>query len=592
MWEGAIRSVTKLTGTQGRAIQLCGLAMLATPAFGQQAPLPPQVPPQVAPLSPTREEVQPPAAAPVARPRVTIEGDIEHSPCLLADAAYAQYKVTITDAQFNNLKGIAPEELRPAYAAYLGQERPVSVICDIRDAAATILRRKGYLAAIQVPTQRIENGVVRFEVLFARITAVRVRGDGARAEGLLQAYLGRLSDAEVFNRYDAERYLLLARDLPGYDVRLLLSPAGTGPGDLIGEVTVTRTPLEVDLNIQNLASRDTGRFGGQLRAQFYGLTGMGDRTTIAFYNTFDWKEQSILQFGHDYRVGGQGLTLSGRFTYAWTRPDLATPGLDINARTLFATGEASYPFIRSQARNLRGAVGFDYVNQSVKFGANPLTLDHLRVGYVRLDADATDIGGGAAPRWRAAGSLELRHGLDIFDATPRVTPAGRVGPSRSDGDATGTLLRYTGQIDYAFPQGVTVSVLSRGQYGFDPLLSFEEFSAGSYTIGRGYDPGTLIGESGVGVTGEFRIDRIQPSAKLELALQPFVFVDSAWVWNRGFAGAQRLTSVGGGVRASFANRVRLDMTLSVPTKRAGLLATKPDPRLLVSLTTKLWPWVR
>lgn len=592
MWEGAIRSVTKLLGTQGRAIELCGLAMLATPAFAQQAPAPPPVPPQIAPLSPTREEVQPPAAAPAPRPRVAIEGDIERSPCLLADPAYAQYKVTISEAQFNNLKGVSAAELRPTYEAYLGQERPVSVICDIRDAAATILRRKGYLAAVQVPTQRIENGVVQFEVLYARITAVRVRGDGARAEGLLQAYLGRLSEAEVFNRYDAERYLLLARDLPGYDVRLLLSPAGTGPGDLIGEVTVTRTPLEIDLNVQNLASRDTGRFGGQLRAQYYGLTGLGDRTSVAFYNTFDVKEQSILQFGHDYRVGGQGLTLAGRFTYAWTRPDLATPGLDISARTLFATGEASYPFIRSQARNLRGSIGFDYVNQSVKFGGVPLTLDHLRVGYVRLDADATDIGSGAAPRWRMAGSVELRRGLDIFDATQRIAPPGRVGPSRADGDATGTVLRTTSQLDYAVAQGFTVSVLSRGQYSFDPLLSFEEFSAGSYTIGRGYDPGTLIGDSGIGVTGEFRIDRIQPSAMLELALQPFVFVDSAWVWNKGFAGAQRLTSVGGGVRASFANRVRLDMTVSVPTTRAGLLATKPDPRLLVSLTTKLWPWVR
>ena len=58
------------------------------------------------------------------------------------------------------------------------------MLCEIRDAAATILRDKGYLAAVQVPTQRIENGVVRMETLYARVTTVRARGqtDGAEAK--------------------------------------------------------------------------------------------------------------------------------------------------------------------------------------------------------------------------------------------------------------------------------------------------------------------------------------------------------------------------------------------------------------------------
>ena len=45
----------------------------------------------------------------------------------------------------------------------------------------------------------------------------------------------------MFNRYQAERYLLLASDIPGYVVRLTLRPAGTVPGDVIGDVTVQRT---------------------------------------------------------------------------------------------------------------------------------------------------------------------------------------------------------------------------------------------------------------------------------------------------------------------------------------------------------------
>ena len=120
------------------------------------------------------------------------------------------------------------------------------MICEIRDAAATMLRNKGYLAAVQVPTQKIENGIVRLEVLYARVTAVRARGQVGGAEDKIAGYLSKLTEDEIFDRNRAERYLLLARDLPGYNVQLTLKPAGTAPGDLIGEVSVLRRPYALD----------------------------------------------------------------------------------------------------------------------------------------------------------------------------------------------------------------------------------------------------------------------------------------------------------------------------------------------------------
>ena len=46
----------------------------------------------------------------------------------------------------------------------------------------TILRDRGYIAAVEVPEQRIADGVVRFRVLMARLTQVRVRGNATGAE--------------------------------------------------------------------------------------------------------------------------------------------------------------------------------------------------------------------------------------------------------------------------------------------------------------------------------------------------------------------------------------------------------------------------
>ncbi|MET0371650.1 MAG: ShlB/FhaC/HecB family hemolysin secretion/activation protein [Sphingobium sp.] len=535
---------------------------------------------------PTREEITRPVEPAAPRPpRVRIDGDIERAPCALADPRYADIRVTINRATFSRLIGIDAADLEPLYRDYLGTDRPVSDICEIRDAVATALRRRGYLAAVQVPTQEIKGGEVRFEILYARLTAIRVRGDAGNSEAIVTRYLDKLTQDEVFNMREAERYLLLARDLPGIDIHLALKPTGTA-GEVYGDVTVTNVPVEAELNVQNLNAETTGRWGAQGRVQINGLTGMGDRTTLAFYSTAPFHEQHVLQLGHEMRLGGEGLQIGGRFTYAWSQPDLpAQPDL-VHARTLFATLEARYPLERTQASTIWLSGGMDFVNQTVRFDQTPIAHDKLRIAYLRIDGDLLDqVGTGAD--WHAAYWAELRQGLDILDATPGLV-AGTTPPSRADGEGDSTLFRGGLSGELVVAPNVSIAANVSGQLSADRLFAFEEFSAGNYTIGRGYDPGTLIGDDGLGGSLEIRLDRLTP-IRAPLVLQPFVFIDAARVWNRG-TGGETLLSVGGGVRASYAERFRLDLTLAVPTRRVGLQTEREDPRLLVSFTTRLWPW--
>jgi hemolysin activation/secretion protein len=556
--------------------------LLATAALA----VPGQAPAQS--VAPTRDELtRITPSQPPSRPTLNVVGGVERSPCPLADPRYADVRVTIRDVQFNNLKGASPEEMRAAWSPFAGTEQPVAVLCEIRDAAATILREKGYLAAVQVPTQRIENGVVRMETLYARVVTVRARGQTDGAEAKLAAYLNKLTEDEYFDRNRAERYLLLARDLPGYNVQLTLKPAGTGPGELVGEVAVLRRPYSVNATVQNLAAPATGRWGGQVRGQAYGLTGLGDVTTLAFYSTFDFKEQKILNVGHSFRPGSEGLTIDGQFTYAWTKPDIdgneATP--DLKAKTLFWTIDARYPLVRRQSTNLWAAVGFDFVDQKVDF-FGPLTRDKLRVLWLRADWDAIDLRS-RRPGWRLGAYAELRRGLGIFDATDGSES---VPPSRVDGDATATVIRAGGEAELALGRDFAVSLSPRVQYALDALLSFEEFTAGNYTVGRGYDPAALSGDSGAGLSVELRGPRLPMGKSGTLSLQPYVFGDAAWVWNRNDGqGADHLKSAGGGLRAELGDRFRLDGTLAFPLEKAGIEDRKGDVRLLVTLTGRILP---
>jgi hemolysin activation/secretion protein len=562
------------------------------------------------PRAPTREELQRPTApAPLPPPKLIVEGGIERAPCALDSPAYRDIRFTPTEVAFDDLRGLSAEDLRPAYAPYLGREQPISVICEIRDRAATILRDAGYIAAVEIPEQHIAGGKVRFTILMAKLVAIHVRGDAGRSERIIARILERLTREEVFNRYQAERTLLLASDLPGFQVRLSLRSAGAARGEVVGDVTVKRVAGVLDANLQNEGSHALGPWGGLVRGELYGLTGLGDRTSLAFYSTLDFREQRTLQAGHEFRLGPDGLILSGQFTYAWTRPSIADPNLDVRARTLLATAEARYPFQRTQAANIWGAVGLDIVDQDVSVNRLALTRDRLRVGFARLDFDRADrmsfgrrAGYTAAePRWRVGGSVELRQGLGLFGATPscganfaRCLGPGLVPPSHVEGDAKATLLRFEGASEFRPAPAIGLFLGVRAQTTDKPLLSFEEYSAGNYTIGRGYDPATLLGDRGIGVQAELRYGRLLPSGPRAIAVQPFVFFDAAWVNNEDrifpAAGRQHLASAGAGLRASLGDRGRLELMLAAPLERAGLQAKRRDPRLLVTFTTRLLPW--
>jgi hemolysin activation/secretion protein len=317
------------------------------------------------------------------------------------------------------------------------------------------------------------------------------------------------------------------------------------------------------------------------------------------------KEQQTLQIGHDFRIGPEGLSVAGAFTYAWAKPTI--PNADVLARTLLSTVEVGYPFVRRQAETIRGSIGMDYVNQDVKLDQIPLSRDRLRVGFMRLGFDAakTDYTSGvwspAEPPWRFNVLVELRQGLRILGATPdcgfggiNCVGPGQVPPSRADGQSDATVLRYTAYGEVRPVPRITLALTARAQYAWKPLLSFEEFSAGNYTAGRGYDPGTLLGDRGFGTQAEIRFGSRVPQSASRPAVETYVFWDHAMVRNLDqFApvvpGPDQVDSMGGGARVSF-SRFALDAAVAVPLTAIGPDFVRPDPRFLVSLTSRIWPW--
>ena len=563
--------------------------------------------------APTREEIQRGVIDEALKGEaqaLSVDGEVERSACPLAGPEFSDVRFTLKSVDFSGLISVDPASLAASYSDHVGQEVPVSVVCDIRDRAATILRSKGYLAAVQVPPQTIDQGNVRFDVLMARMTAVQVRGNAGPSKGLLQKYIEKLAAQPVFNINTADRYLLLARDIPGLDVRLSLRPvsaeSGGRPGEVVGEFNVVRTPVYADVNIQNFGSDAVGRFGGLARLRFNGLTGMGDETIISGYSTSDFKEQQVLQASHEFHVGGEGLKFGGDFTYAWTRPELPG-GFSVKSETLVASAYASYPFLRKQSRNIFGTIGLEILDQQTDILDIRANADRLSVAFARLDFNQIEQGsvsgrGGYSafePKWGMGGSLEIRQGLDLLGASQGCGPAfvncigQTVIPTRADGDPTAFVLRGQAKIDYRPNPLLAFTLKPRFQYSPDALFSYEEISGGNYTIGRGYDPGTIIGESGYGLQTEISYGSLVPRSPEGIAIQPYLFLDLMGVWNKNIPGdPQRLYSAGGGVRATIGQQASLDLVTVVPLKHAGFQTRRDSARALLTLTVQLAPWRR
>ncbi len=552
---------------------------------------------QSSPGLPTREEVTTPEApkpTPSQRVRVESSGAMERGPCPLADS---DIRTTINSVQFTGPGGAT---LAPEIIALLssikgsGTETSISAVCDYRDRADAALRSARYVAITAIPPQKIDDGILRLEVVTARIAEVRVKGDAGRYERVLEARIEALKRLDPLNARDVEEILLLAGDVPGLDVSLVLN-RGQRPGEVIGELTVEYSRFSVVANVQNYGSKQLGRETGYVRAELRGLTGMSDMTYFGLASSRDFKEQKIGQIGHVMGLTDDGLTVGAHFTYALSEPDLGA--LRLKTRSMIARLEAAYPFVRTVRKTYGVSGGFEFVEQRSRIltvGSNsiPFNKDRLATLFVRASGETRGFTQSGFERFRAAAALEVRQGISAFGATTG-DPTGPNVYARSRFGADGTPLILRGQTSATLNLGpmFSLSGSARGQWTNKSLLNYDEFSVGNLTIGRGYDPGANSGDRALGAS-------IEPAVKIinrpKLGLEAFGFYDSVRLWNLAPAGTEAdrtLRSWGGGVRFILPQRLLLEVAYAKPLDRAlSIDIAKPKGRLLVSLTAQLYPF--
>jgi hemolysin activation/secretion protein len=552
---------------------------LAAPGLAWAQPAPPPVanagrPGQSAPeLNPAgRVPRAPPPSADVFAPEPP-------GPCPLADSPV---EVTLNTVTLRGATALPPEAFAGAYREYVGKPQKVGVICEIRDRAARILFDHGVLARVEIPEQRITGGALTLEVIEAHVVNVRVRGDIGPAQAAVERYVERLRGMKPFDMRKAQRYLLLASDIPGVRVRAAVKPS-TSPerGAVDIDVTVSRTPWQLMGNVQNLGSKTVGRWGGLLRGDARAFTPLGEDTALVAFHTLDSDEQWVVQVLETARIGSDGWIVRGSAVYGESRPgDLLKP-LGLKSTSVVGEVEAAYPLVRHRRFNLNLGGGLDLVNQETDIGSGAkLSEDNLRVFYVRADTDVRTV---IAQRPVVlAAAATFRKGISGLGASDE----GSKFLTRSLSQPDAWLVRAQGSADTSLTDRLSASVKVLGQYTDRRLMPYEQFTLGDLSVGRGYDPAVTLGDSGAAASVDVRYGPLQVH-RLVLAM-PYAFFDAGYVSNNdaalsGLPGHRSLRSVGAGVIFRLANRANLELTYAYPLDRSvgGL---RQEPRLLVTLT--------
>jgi hemolysin activation/secretion protein len=252
--------------------------------------------------------------------------------------------------------------------------------------------------------------------------------------------------------------------------------------------------------------------------------------------------------------------------------------------------ELSYPLIRRRRLNLNVAGGLDVVNQQTdqgggQVGGGTLTKDNVRVAYVRADGDMRAY---AFDRnFLLDGAVTVRKGLTGLGATRQ----GAALATRQFAAPDAWLVRAAAGISGLVAGPLSASLRAQAQYADKPLTPYEQISLGDLSVGRGYDPAVLLGDTGAAAAFDLRYAAVQLYPRV--LASPFVFYDQGFVHNNqaglsGLTSNRTLRSFGAGVTLRLANRANLELTYARPIDPVAAGGARPAPRLLVNLTASFF----
>ncbi len=555
----------RISGTS-RGTALCSIlalaAFLPAPALAQLAgPLPGAVQPgrdRPAPTTPSTPDFD-----------FRIEGARRSSVARAVD----QLHFTLKDVKISGAKALPVSDFAPLYAQLIGKDVALADILDVADQIEQSYRNEGYLLVrAYVPPQRVRDGVFTINVVEGKIAHVTVEGGQPETQAQVRSYVAKSVGVSPLPEKTMERSLLLSNDLPGVTASGVLRPSDeAGASDLV--VTLDQPRFTGGLGFDNRGSRFSGLWTLSADAEVNSLFG-DDQLAASLTTSPDASEQIAGQLRYRRAIGDDGVIASLVGTITHGQPGSTLSAFNVATDSWAVGPRVAWPIIRSREESLLLDTGFTAQDARVDILGTHFSHDQWRV----LDVGLTYLRSWHGS-WLFTG--DIAQGLQVFGASANNSAV----LSRKGGTTDFTKINGLARFVTPVAENLSAVFTGQGQFSFSPLINGELISFGGLQIGRGYDPGGITGDHGIGGSAELRYDQALQDSIL-LSIQPYLYVDTARTWyiQRGAAldptlTDQSLVSIGGGVRTALPNNATLGLEVSrtlnaVLGSDAGREATK------------------
>jgi hemolysin activation/secretion protein len=489
-WHSCDFAKRTVSGRRARAAIL-GIAVLS---FSAMATLEASAQSSVQPGTIEREFEKAPQAP---RPTGTVKVPSLESQAAPANADSVKFVLKNVDIDGNSV--LSDEVLARPFASMIGQDVSLAQIYAGANEITRMYASAGYALSLAfVPAQEVKDGMVRIRVVEGYIGEVEFQDERSFHSKLWGGFAARLQASRPLKTADLERYLLLANDLAGVEVKSVFERMEGDPGATKLVMMIERKLVDAGIEVNNRGSEAIGPVRVQLRGALNNLVGAEERVGFFGVRVPDGEELAYLAGRIDVPLTSDGLGFG--FDISRSHSKVGEPILSVlDFQTDGWTGNAgfTYPIIRSRAQNLYASIGINYKDLTSEIVATVQSHDTMTVIVAGVDYDTHDRWGGLL---QAVATLHI--GLDVFDATQSNDPdSSRLG-------ASGEFIRLEGSVSrlQSFRPWLHVYAQLDAQVAGGSLLVSEQCGYGGGNIGRGFDPYELAGDHCLMGLAEVRYD--------------------------------------------------------------------------------------
>jgi len=495
-----------------------------------------------------------------------------------------------------NLKGntvYSTAQLSQFYKPLLHKTISVADLFVVMQKITNYYRNNGYILSRAVLSeQKVTNGIVQIDVIEGYVGKVTVIGTPYGAKRLVSKMGNKLTIKRPLQLTDMEKYLFILNEIPGTSVKANLAaskekiPAlGSAQVNLLTE----NHPLMGYFSYDNYGTRYIGPQQMTANIGFNSFLMSGDTGQFTFTKTPKGRELTYLDGNYNLPLDYSGSRLLLGATHTDTHPLFVLAPIKIHGLTDNYYMLATFPLIRSRTSTLNLRLGFYYLDSPTTFLNDVLLyVDHLR----SLDLGITYV---FSDNWNGSNQilLDFKQGLPIWgyssDNNPKTAQTSRPGGCANYSKIALNMSRLQ-----AIKGPFSLYGLVMGQYGFEPLLSSEQFAFGGPVIGRGYDPSEILGDRGAALSLELRFTKAIGRFGID-NLQFYGFYDGGITWDYLFIGnvpiKQSATSAGFGMRFYMTKYVSGNIMWTKPLTRKvaaeALIGRGGETRVFFSVIANL-----